>query len=306
MTTANLLARLRTLLDESSASYWTDTECYQALSDGQSAVTNIALSVYRAKKMMLANEDVKLPYILNELYQERSGTLGTGQTTLVWNTTAIGQVSTAVVNDGGTTGYVAGDLIQVSGAGGHNCILQVQTVSGGAVLTFSIVYGGTGYSTATGISTTKITGSGDNTFTVDVTSVTPSNSVLELIWITYNAAGSTPLYPVRFRHESSGGKFQKTNSYLTTVSTDYYATFSNNNTIVFETASTSNSATWNAGVIPVLTDIDASHNPSLPDITLESVAQFAFAKLLSKDQRDDESKSAFQKFLQLSQTLVTL
>jgi hypothetical protein len=41
MTSANLLSRLRTLLDESSAGFWTDNECYAALSDGQNEIVNI-------------------------------------------------------------------------------------------------------------------------------------------------------------------------------------------------------------------------------------------------------------------------
>jgi len=40
MTTANLLSRLRTLLDEASAGFWTDVECYAALSDGQKEIVN--------------------------------------------------------------------------------------------------------------------------------------------------------------------------------------------------------------------------------------------------------------------------
>src|SRR5574343_1475580 len=41
MTSALLLSRLRTLLDESSVGFWTDTECYAALADGQNEVVNI-------------------------------------------------------------------------------------------------------------------------------------------------------------------------------------------------------------------------------------------------------------------------
>ena len=40
MTSALMLARLRTLLDEATASFWTDTECYAALSDGQRMVVD--------------------------------------------------------------------------------------------------------------------------------------------------------------------------------------------------------------------------------------------------------------------------
>ena len=41
MTSVLMLARLRTLLDESAAGFWTDTEAYAALSDGQREVFNV-------------------------------------------------------------------------------------------------------------------------------------------------------------------------------------------------------------------------------------------------------------------------
>lgn len=44
MTSALMLSRLRTLLDEASASFWTDDECYRALSDGQREVVNIVFN----------------------------------------------------------------------------------------------------------------------------------------------------------------------------------------------------------------------------------------------------------------------
>lgn len=47
MTSVLMLARLRTLLDEASASFWTDTEAYAALSDGQRAVTDILFAKNR-------------------------------------------------------------------------------------------------------------------------------------------------------------------------------------------------------------------------------------------------------------------
>lgn len=41
MTSALMLSRLRTLLDESEAGFWTDDEAYRALSDGQNEIVNI-------------------------------------------------------------------------------------------------------------------------------------------------------------------------------------------------------------------------------------------------------------------------
>ena len=47
MTTAEMLTRLRTLLDEASASLWSDTECYSALADGQNGVVGILVAKYQ-------------------------------------------------------------------------------------------------------------------------------------------------------------------------------------------------------------------------------------------------------------------
>lgn len=45
-----MLTKVRTLLDEDSAGFWTDDQIYNALTDGQKEVINILLKVYRAKK----------------------------------------------------------------------------------------------------------------------------------------------------------------------------------------------------------------------------------------------------------------
>lgn len=44
MTSAQLLARCRTLLDESSAGFFTDAEIYSALTDGQKEVANVLVT----------------------------------------------------------------------------------------------------------------------------------------------------------------------------------------------------------------------------------------------------------------------
>lgn len=44
MTTATMLTRCRTLLDEASAGLWADTEIYSALADGQNAIIDILLA----------------------------------------------------------------------------------------------------------------------------------------------------------------------------------------------------------------------------------------------------------------------
>lgn len=52
MTSVEMLARLRTLLDEASAGFWTDTEAYSALSDGQREVVDILFSKNRKHSLL--------------------------------------------------------------------------------------------------------------------------------------------------------------------------------------------------------------------------------------------------------------
>lgn len=215
MTGPNLLARLRTLLDEASAAYWTDAEAYQALADGQNAVIAIALGVYRAKKLSLANQDVPLSPLLQTLY--------------------------------GT---------------------QTATVTSGA-------------------STASLTG-----------------TVLELVWVKYNHSAATPLYPARLRFHSPASEFKAANSFLvaTTTSGEYYIRFANP-VITFETASTNSASVWLAGVLTQPTDIASGQASTIPDSAVPAILQFAFARMLSKDQRVSESQDAFKRFLEHAQAV---
>lgn len=218
MTSANLLARLRTLLDEASASYWTDTEAYAALADGQNAVVTIALGVLRASRMAKPNGDVALPFVLKPLYAVQTGTVASGQS-----------------------------------------------------------------------------------------AATLTGNVLEVLWVTYNSATGTPLYPVRIRHNSYASQFQKANTYLvaSTTTNEYYAQITNLTTITFETASTNNAAAYNVGLLSQATDIASGQNPVLPDEAVPAILMFAFARLLNKDQRLEEAVEAFKEFVSLAQGVST-
>lgn len=50
--------RLRTSLDEATASFWDDNTCYRALSDGQREVANYLLTMYKARKTVNADEEI--------------------------------------------------------------------------------------------------------------------------------------------------------------------------------------------------------------------------------------------------------
>ncbi len=76
MTSANLLARLRTIIDEASASYFTDVECYAALSDGQKETVNIVLAIYEAKRKVNPNEEI--PEVFVPIIKTVNATLTTG------------------------------------------------------------------------------------------------------------------------------------------------------------------------------------------------------------------------------------
>lgn len=216
MTSANLLARLRTLLDEASASFWTDTEAYAALADGQNAVIALSLGVYRSRKFSMPNQDVPLPHTLQSIFATQ----------------------TATVNSGASTAALSG-------------------------------------------------------------------TVLELVYVKYNHSAVSPLYPARRRNYSPASEFKAANSFLvaTPSSGEYYIRF-NNPTITFETASTDNAATWIAGVLSQPTDIASGQVPVIPDNCMPAVLQFAFARLLSKDQRVTESQNAFKRFLENAQSVI--
>lgn len=86
-----------------------------------------------------------------------------------------GGIATASVAAGGAS-YAISDTISVTGGAAvdYFAILTVTDVSTGAVSEFTITHPGSGYQTSdTAIATTKITGSGDDNFTIDVDTINP-------------------------------------------------------------------------------------------------------------------------------------
>jgi len=77
-------------------------------------------------------------------------------------------ITAAVVNAVGS-GFNVGDLLAVTGGGGSGAILQVATVSSGAIATFNVLSGGSGYTTTTGATLSELTGSGSGAPTANVT-----------------------------------------------------------------------------------------------------------------------------------------
>ncbi|MFC2135986.1 hypothetical protein ACFLTH_15325 [Bacteroidota bacterium] len=67
MTYTVMLAKLRTLLNEASASFWSDTELYASLTDGQQEVANYLVALWKSK-------GGDLPEALKKLFDTDTGT----------------------------------------------------------------------------------------------------------------------------------------------------------------------------------------------------------------------------------------
>jgi hypothetical protein len=75
MTSTEMLARVRSLLDEASASFWSDSEIYSALTDGQQSIANYFYNLYILRSS--EKQDVPIPKVLEKLYTASSGTTAT-------------------------------------------------------------------------------------------------------------------------------------------------------------------------------------------------------------------------------------
>lgn len=101
MTTALMLARVRTLLDEvGTASFWTDAEIYSALADGQQESANYFMNIF--KKLKENNPLTPLPKALESLYVSATGTTASG---LINNPTSYWHLILATYAYNGGTSY---------------------------------------------------------------------------------------------------------------------------------------------------------------------------------------------------------
>ena len=76
MTRTEMLANVRTSIDEATASFWTDTEIYLALTNGQQEAANYFLNIYKVKSK--DDLSVPIPQPLEVLYKVASATTTTG------------------------------------------------------------------------------------------------------------------------------------------------------------------------------------------------------------------------------------
>ena len=73
MDKVSMLQRLRVLLDESVQSFWQDTDCYAALTDGQETYTEIILALFKSRSLSSPSEPI--PEVLRPLYRKDSDIL---------------------------------------------------------------------------------------------------------------------------------------------------------------------------------------------------------------------------------------
>jgi len=103
-------------------------------------------------------------------------------------TASTGGLLTVAVGSTPGTGYAVGDLLYVLAAANQG-IVRVTSVSSGGVTGVIIIQAGSGYtSAATNQATVKITGSGDNTFTINTSTVTAVSSLTTLLQMVSNAS----------------------------------------------------------------------------------------------------------------------
>jgi hypothetical protein len=115
---------------------------------------------------------------------------GIQKTISIWVFKNSAPISTVTVNTAGS-GYVAGDLIGVTQAGGGSAILQVATISAGGVASVNIVSGGYNYSVANALNTTTLTGAGSGA-KINITAVgvgygSITLPIMRLRWLTGTA-----------------------------------------------------------------------------------------------------------------------
>lgn len=96
----------------------------------------------------------------------KTGTFQDGE-----NITIMGAIGTIAVGSAGGASYAVGDIITVTQTNGSGAKLVVSSVNTGAVTGLVLVDPGTGYTVANGVATTKVTGSGDNALTVNISAL---------------------------------------------------------------------------------------------------------------------------------------
>jgi hypothetical protein len=162
----------------------------------------------------------------------------------------IGDVTAAVINNPGT-GYTVGDDLTLTG-GNNDAVLNVDTVSGGGVITgVSIVTPGTGYTSALGVGVTGGTGNDDATFDItafvadknivaaeDAPAVLPQRAQIQVLTIVGGSAGTLRLgLPVgQYTKYTSRLVFNPTAAQMKAALENLVAVGRNNVTVALDTS----------------------------------------------------------------------
>ena len=257
MTNASLLARLRTMLDEASAAYWTDTEAYQALTDGQNALVAMAVSQYLqsmeklvgtgtyAHLVEIQKEEIDVPYILQGLYSMQSGTVPSGNSSASFSGTVLTLIW-ALYNPGAATPLYPIRLRSIAGVhpvnytnpnpflneistavNGYASFTQLPPASG-AVGQFTIGNAGTNYVAGDFV---KLSGGGANA--VFLVATIGAGGVITGLTLVQSGSGY-----------SVGGPYSTTTNSVSGAGCTISITQLGNATLTFESVSSSNSAAW--------------------------------------------------------------
>lgn len=97
-----------------------------------------------------------------------------GQSAFLTVRVAVGRITAVSLTSGGS-GYAVNDLVQIT-TGGTGAVIQVNTLAGSAIATFTLQGMGRGYTTGTPKSSTKLTGAGTGA-TFNITSVSAAAAI---------------------------------------------------------------------------------------------------------------------------------
>ena len=165
---------------------------------------------------------------------------GLGLTSRINRFTAVnnngGCVSAVPHSGAGGTTYVVGDLVYVTQSGAVAGTFQVAAVASGVVTALTLLYRGTGYSTATGLATTTNSASGSG-LQVDLTAGADSASLPHaLAGMTVKVRNDAPTTSIvkAIPHSGNAGTGYKVGDIIT-ISQSATATFTNGSAVIAAT-----------------------------------------------------------------------
>lgn len=105
------------------------------------------------------------------LFDDPEDDLVTNQALQLVSDSSNSPVLAAAIGASAGSGFTVGDQLGVAGGGGSGAVLQVSSVSGGAITGLTVAAGGAGYVTTTGAALTVLTGSGTGSPTANISAM---------------------------------------------------------------------------------------------------------------------------------------